>query len=99
MALDERARHRLRQHLDEALGADTAETVMTELLGPERDELALRSDVEGVRSDVQAVRREVEGLRSELYQRLHEQTRYLTFWMLGAVLAVASLAFGTGGLG
>jgi hypothetical protein len=95
MALDERARHELFLRLEEALGPESAETLM-EMLPP-----VGWADV-ATKRDLDALRDQLEGhllaaFRGELLAQsnaINAQMRTLFFANIGTVLSMAALAFG-----
>jgi len=88
MALDERARHHLYLRLEEHLGPEAASTLMEHLPPTGWADVATRRDLDQL----------ADRLQGELYKALAEQTRTVVLTAvlanLGAVLAVAGLAFG-----
>lgn len=98
MALDERARHELFLRLEQALGPESAETLM-ELLPPVGwADVATKRDLDALRHQLLA------DLRGELLAQsnavngridaVNGQLRTLIVANLGAVVSVAALAFG-----
>lgn len=64
--MSEAARNDLYNGLSELLGPERAETLMSYLPRYDPDDVATRSDVEGIRTDVAAVKADITGVRSEL---------------------------------
>jgi hypothetical protein len=95
MALDDRARHELFPRLEEALGPESAETLM-EMLPP-----VGWADV-ATKRDLDALRDQLEGhllaaFRGELLAQsnaINAKMRTLIFANIGTVLSMAALAFG-----
>lgn len=74
MAVDERRRSGLYTRLAETLGTEGADT-MFELLPPDRDELATRTDLLLLRSEVDGFRGEVDVFRAEVDGRFDQVGR------------------------
>ena len=98
MALDERARHELFLRLEQALGPESAETLM-ELLPPVGwADVATKRDLDALENQLLA------GFRGELLAQsnaisaridaINGQLQTLIIANLGAVVSVAALAFG-----
>ena len=91
MALDERARHELFLRLEQALGPESAETLM-ELLPPVGwADVATKRDLDALRDQLLAA------FRGELLAQsnaISAQMRTLIFANLGTVVSMAALAFG-----
>ena len=98
MALDERARHELFLRLEEALGPESAETLM-ELLPPVGwADVATKRDLDALRHQVLAdFRGELLAQSNALNARidaLNGRMNTLIVANFGAVVSVAALAFG-----
>ena len=91
MALDERARHELFLRLEQALGPESAETLM-ELLPPVGwADVATKRDLDALRDQLLAA------FRGELLAQsnaINAQMKTLIFANLGTVVSMAALAFG-----
>ena len=98
MALDERARHELFLRLEQALGPESAETLM-ELLPPVGwADVATKRDLDALeqRMDLRFEALEnklLAAFRGELLSTVGTQTRTLVIANVGTVLSVAALAF------
>jgi hypothetical protein len=95
MALDERARHELFLRLEEALGPESAETLM-ELLPPVGwADVATKRDLDALGDRLEA--QLLAAFRGELLTQsnaISAQMRTLTVAHIGTVLSMATLAFG-----
>jgi hypothetical protein len=91
MALDERARHELFLRLEEALGPEWAKTLMEMLPPVGWADVATKRDLDALRDQLLAA------FRGELLAQsnaINAQVRMLIFANMGAVLSMATLAFG-----
>ena len=91
MALDERARHELFLRLEEALGPESAETLMEMLPPVGWADIATKRDLDALRHQLLA------DFRGELLAQSHAisaQMKTLIFANLGTVVSIAALAFG-----
>ncbi len=95
MALDERARHELFLRLEQALGPESAETLM-ELLPPVGwADVATKRDLDALGDKLLATfRGELLAAVTAQSNVISAQTRTLVLANLGAILSVATLAFG-----
>jgi hypothetical protein len=91
MALDERARHELSLRLEQALGPESAETLM-ELLPPVGwADVATKRDLDALRHQLLA------DFRGELLAQsnaINAQMKTLILANMGTVVSMAALAFG-----
>ena len=89
-------RHQLFEHARETCGPDTAETLM-DLLPPDRDELATKSDLVVLRGELREemgeLRVEMANLRADMHERFAEQTRTLRIASVTTMLSAVGLAF------
>ena len=91
MALDERARHELFLRLEQALGPESAETLMEMLPPVGWADIATKRDLDALESKLLA------GFRGELLAQsnaINAQMKTLIFANLGTVVSMAALAFG-----
>jgi hypothetical protein len=102
MALDERSRHELFLRLEETLGAEAATTLMEHLPPVGWADVATKRDLDQtaalLRSDLDQFEHQMMAgfadVRSELYREFAHQTRNIVLANIGAIVAVATLAFG-----
>ena len=91
MALDERARHELFLRLEQALGPESAETLM-ELLPPVGwADVATKRDLDALRYQLLA---DVRGELLAQSNAMNAQTKTLILANMGTVVSMAALAFG-----
>ena len=91
MALDERARHELFLRLEQALGPESAETLM-ELLPPVGwADVATKRDLDALRHQLLA---DVRGELLAQSNAMNAQTTTLILANMGTVVSMAALAFG-----
>ena len=91
MALDERARHELFLRLEQALGPESAETLM-ELLPPVGwADVATKRDLDALRHQLLA---DVRGELLAQSNAMNAQTKTLILANMGTVASMAALAFG-----
>lgn len=91
MALDERARHELFLRLEEALGPESAETLMEMLPPVGWADVATKRDLDALRHQLLA------DFRGELLAQsnaISAQMKTLILANLGTVVSIAALAFG-----
>ena len=92
MSLNERARHHLYLRLEEHLGAEAAETLMEHLPPTGWADVATKRDLDQFAERLRAE------WSAELHKGLAEQTRAVVLIAaltnIGAIVAVAGLAFG-----
>ena len=91
MALDERARHELFLRLEQALGPESAETLMEMLPPVGWADVATKRDLDALRDQL------LTAFRGELLAQsnaISAQMKTLIFANLGTVVSMAALAFG-----
>jgi hypothetical protein len=100
MAVDEQARHRLHQKLEQVLGAEEAGILMDHLPPRGFGDLATKGDLQLLRAatkaDLDVLRAEQEALRHELLGAIDRSARHLMVWVSSMVLATGALAFTAG---
>ena len=98
MALDERARHELFLRLEQALGPESAETLMKLLPPVGWADVATKRDLDALRHQLMAdFRGELLAQSNAVNARIdaiNGQLKTLIFANLGAVVSMAALAFG-----
>lgn len=105
MPVEERRRVELRNVVTSAWGEEAADTLF-DLMAPSGHELATRQDIEALRRDMDhrfdRMDARFDALEHRLLERFERriadavtsQTRTLVFSQLGALLAIAAIAFG-----
>lgn len=106
IAIDERSRHELYLRLEEALGPESATTLMEHLppvgwadVATKRDleaaEVALRSDLDhlATKQDLNDLRIEFERFRGDFRAELAAQTQAMFFAIVSIVLTMSGLTF------
>jgi hypothetical protein len=89
MAVDERARHRLHQKLEEVLGSHEAAVLMAHL-PPVGADVATRHDLDHLRETLET---KIDAAKHEVRADMIRQTHTMVLAQAGTVLAVAGLAF------
>lgn len=89
MAIDERTRHELYLRLEEALGPESATTLMEYLPPVGWADVATKRDLESL-----ATKHDVERLRADISAELTGQTRAMFLAIVTIVLTMSGLLFG-----
>jgi hypothetical protein len=101
--VDERSRHELYLSIEELIGAEKAETLMSMLPSVGWADVATKQDLVAMRADIAALEerlgRDITALeerlvlqfRSELHLALRDQLRTLVFALIGALFTMMSL--------